>query len=176
MKYWILIILFSTSLLWANDGLKVGDSAPTFSLPQVGGDYFFLRDVSGPKLRKPWKNKTKYVVVMSFFATWCVPCQKEIPHLEEVKKQLKDAPVKIMLVDVGEKPEVLDPYLAKKKPKLPVLADRYQMVSKKYNVKSLPTMVVIDKQGNVRRYSKGFKDDPGFCKELFDFLSRLAAE
>ncbi len=176
MKYWILIILFSASLLKADGGLKVGDPAPVFSLPQVGGDYFFLRDVSGEKLRKPWKNKTKYVVVMSFFATWCVPCQKEIPHLTEVKKQLKDAPVKILLVDVGEKPDVLNPYLAKKKLELPVLADRYQMVSKKFNVKSLPTMVIIDKQGKVRRYTKGFKNDPGFSKELFDFLSRLAAE
>jgi len=176
MKHFILIFIFSVSVLWAQDSLKVGDAAPVFSLPIASGDYFFLRDVSGLKLRKPWKNKTKYVVAMSFFATWCAPCQKEIPHLTEVQKQLKQAPVKIMMVDVGEKPEVLNPYLAKKKLELPVLMDRFQVVSEKYQVKGLPSLVIIDKQGKVRRYSKGFKNNSDFSAELFNFLSSLAAE
>ena len=84
------------------DSLRVGCEAPVFSLPDAENNYVFLRDLCGKKLRKPWIKKEKQVVVLSFFATWCAPCQKEIPYLMQIQEQYKSQKVKVFLIDVGE--------------------------------------------------------------------------
>lgn len=170
----ITISLFNLSFGQSeNAGLKVGDEAPSFSLPDLNNNYIFLRDYSGEKLRKPWKNKTKYVVVVSFFATWCGPCKKEIPHLEQLQKEYKDQNIKFFLVNVGEEREKLDAFLSQNKIKLKILHDRYQQTSEKYGANSLPRLIMIDKEGKVQLVKKGFKDGESFLKELRSLIEKL---
>jgi len=158
------------------DSLAVGTAAPPFSLQSLDGGYVFLRDYCGEKLRKPWLNKTKHVVVLSFFATWCVPCQREIPQLIKIQNLLKDQPVKFFLIDVGEKKSKVKPFIEEKGYTLPVLLDVYQVVAKKYGAHSLPRLVIVDKQGKVRLYHKGFKNPPDFVPETKAFIEKLLAE
>ncbi len=51
--------------------VHVGDSAPDFTLPDTAGNGISLSDFSGD------------IVLLNFFATWCVPCQVEAPQLED---------------------------------------------------------------------------------------------
>jgi len=172
----VLNIMFSSLSAQANESpIKKGDPSPVFSLPDLQNNYVFLRDYSGQKLRKPWKNKTKYVVVMSFFATWCAPCKREIPHLEKLKTEFSDKKVKFFLIDVGEEREVLDGFLKKNKISLTVLHDRYQQTAEKFGATSLPRLIVIDKQGTIQLIKKGFKDGDSFMKEMRTLISELLA-
>ena len=100
MKFFV-IVIFVLTILYSNllaqdteSPVKMGDQSPAFSLPDLQNNYIFLRDYNGEKLRKPWKNKTKYAVVISFFATWCGPCKKEIPYLEKLQTEFTDQKVK----------------------------------------------------------------------------------
>ena len=105
----ILNIFFLTRMLPAQQLSKpliVDEKAPTFYLKTIDGKDFYLRDFCG-KLRQPWKNKTQHVLVISFFATWCLPCMKEIPELERIADKYKDENVKVLLVDVKEKKELI---------------------------------------------------------------------
>ena len=68
-------------------GLKIGDIAPSWALMVGPGQFEFLKnwtEVKGKRLRKPMSQPDRYVVVMSFFATWCKPCMKELPHLQNI--------------------------------------------------------------------------------------------
>ena len=170
-----MLTIFSSNLFGqaSESPIKIGDPSPVFSLPDLQNKYVFLRDYSGVKLRKPWKNKTKYVIVMSFFATWCAPCKKEIPYLEKLKTELKDKKIKFFLVDVGEEREVLDRFLNKNKISLTVLHDRYQQTAEKFGANSLPRLIVIDKEGTIQLIKKGFKDGDSFMKEMRTLLSDL---
>lgn len=173
----LLVSLVSSSLFAgksAAPSLKVGDKAPTFYLRDVQNNDVFLRDFCGQKLRKPWKNKEKYVVVLSFWATWCGPCQKEIPVLQEIMDGYKGRKVKAFLVNVGEKKEKVAPFVEKKKFRLPVLLDIYSMVSsKKYQTSSLPRLFVIDQNGIIRHMEKGFKGADHLRGELKKALDKL---
>lgn len=157
------------------DSLKTGSEAPVFSLPDAENNYVFLRDLCGKKLRKPWIKKEKQVVVLSFFATWCAPCQKEIPYLMQIQEQYKSQNVKVFLVDVGESRGKALPFIKKRGFTLPVLLDQYQIVAKKYGAHSLPRLVVIDKNGIVQKYKRGFEDGEAFLKEMNQLLDKLIA-
>jgi peroxiredoxin len=173
----LLIFMVATQLVFAQDnGLKVGDEAPTFSLPDMNLKYVSLRDFSGAKLRKPWKNKTKHVVVISFFATWCKPCMKEIPHLQNVRDSFDDQPVKFFLIDVGEDQKKVSTFLRNKDINIPVLLDRYQKTAEKYDALTLPRLFVVDKNGVVRKEQKGFANPAHFESEMKALITGLLSE
>jgi len=101
----IMLNTFQTSPVFAQQqdsirkALVVGDEAPRFVLKDLSGEYVYLRDYTGKKLRQPWKQREKHVVVLSFFATWCLPCKIELPILDEIAARFIDEPLMIYLVD-----------------------------------------------------------------------------
>lgn len=186
MKKWLLVntILFVLAFLsltraqdsTPSDTLKKGDLAPTFSLPDLDNTYIFLRDFSGTELRKPWINKTKYVVVLSFFATWCGPCKQEIPFLEQLRQEYKSKPIKFYLIDVGEEPEKVKPFVTNSSIKIPVLIDRYMQTAQKYGAQSLPRLVVIDQDGSIVKLKRGFKNGELFLQEMREVIGPLLTQ
>jgi len=152
----IFLIIFSINVM--ADDLVEGMEAPVFSLPNTDNEYVALRDICGKTLRKPWKNKTKYVVVISFFASWCKPCIAEIPHLQKVAEKFKDKNVKFYLINVGEPKETIDKFLENKEVSLTILMDRYNKISEKYDALKLPRLFVIDPDGFIQLQKRGFGD------------------
>lgn len=170
----ISVVLFAGGFVFAEDPvIAVGQEAPTFSLPDLDQKYITLRDLCGKSLRKPWKNKTKHVVVLSFFATWCKPCIAEIPHLEALEKEFTSQPVKFFLVDVGEDRDKIVNFKNKKNIGLSILLDRYQKTATNYDALTLPRLVIIDKEGIIRKEQKGFSDPEAFEKELKNLIAEL---
>ncbi|HBR86573.1 MAG TPA: hypothetical protein DEA65_01880, partial [Candidatus Marinimicrobia bacterium] len=63
-------------------GLKPGDLAPSWALMYAPGKFEFLKNWTverDKKLRKFMSQPDRYPMVLSFFATWCKPCMKELP-------------------------------------------------------------------------------------------------
>ena len=174
----IFLALIGFTLAFADSskglGPKEGQQAPAFYLKDLQGNNVFLRDFCGETLRKPWKNKTKHVVVLSFFATWCVPCQKEIPILQELQQKYDDQPLKIFLINVGEKKDKVAPFVKEKGYTIPVLLDKYNVIAaKKYKVFALPHLYIIDREGKIRLVKQGFKDRENFMDTVLPVLEGL---
>lgn len=153
--------------------LAIGDDAPSFVLKDLSGEYIFLRDYTGKKLRQPWKKREKHVVVLSFFATWCIPCRTEIPILGKIAARYKDELLLIYLLDLEEKAEKIIPFIEEFNVSIPVLLDEYGVVAKKYgmvsekdNLAALPQLFLIDKEGTIRYLSRGLKDAEKFHSSL----------
>lgn len=66
--------------------------------------------------------------------------------------------VRIFLVDVEEETKKVEPFLKEAGVTLPVLMDRYSVVSQKYGVQGLPTLVVIGKDGTIKAIRSGYND------------------
>ena len=152
--------------------LKVGDEAPTFFVRDLGEKNFFLSDTLN--LGRP--------TVLSFFATWCVPCRAEMPELDTLSQSYKD--VNFYLVDVSgltqgkskmkEDPEKVKMMIDKLGVSLQVLMDKYGKVAEKYGVKSLPRLVVIDAKSTVHYIHDGYA--PGDEKKLKEVLDKLLSD
>lgn len=155
------------------DPLCIGCEAPTFSLQSLDQQYVSLRTFCGQELIKPWINKTKHIVILSFFATWCEPCKKEIPHLEKLQEEFKDLPLKFFLIDVGEERDKVKEFVDKESVKIPVLLDRYQKTAERFDALTLPRLFVIDQNGLIQRKQKGFSNPDDFLIEMRELINIL---
>lgn len=157
----IFIILSVNSVLTAqsikNDQLSVGDSSPTFFLRDLNGDDFFLSDYVGEPRNRYNNQARKKVVILSFFATWCVPCKEELPELQSISNKYSNETLLTVLIDVNEKNDEVKNFVKSLDVQLPVLLDRYGKVSEGYDIISLPTLFIIDDEGIIRFISKSFR-------------------
>lgn len=114
--------------------------APDFSLEDMDGMDWTLSQLRGK------------VVMLNFWASWCPPCREEIPSMESVYQDLKDAGFVVLAINQWEEPDHVFSYMGQLEvyPSFPILFDRDSSVSDRYGVKGLPTTLLIDRQGRIR--------------------------
>ena len=131
--------------------------APTFSLPTLAKDRISLRVFCGDTLQKPHINATRHIVVLSFWATYCKPCKKELPELMKFAKKHTTDSIKIFALSIDrEGSSIVAPFVKENGITLPVLLDQYRKTAERYGVTSLPALFVIDERGIIRFSSVGF--------------------
>jgi len=105
------------------------------------------------------------VVIMSFWATWCAPCLAEMPHLEQMYKDLgdhnadgtQDFTVLSISIDDARDRSKIKPLIRSKQLSFPVLWDRGSQVSSIYNPSgSAPLTIIIDQEGNLVETIPGY--------------------
>ena len=169
-------------------GLKIGDIAPSWALMSAPGKFEFLKtwtEEKGKKLRKPVTQPDRYVVLLSFFATWCKPCMKELPHLQNLYQKYKDEKIKFFLIDITEATRTVKgledspkagPFLLNKGITMPILYDSRGIAKERYGAKTLPRLYVVDKYRTIQLAKTGFDADEDFEGELAAVIDRLLAE
>ena len=146
--------------------LKLNDSAPAFSLRDSEGKVFSLSDVVGAKNN----GKVKGVVV-SFFATWCIPCRNELRLINAVTEPLNQKGVKVVFVNVKEDFKTIRNLLAELKVDKPiVLSDSDGKTAERYGVRFFPTTFFIGADGSVKHFIYG---EIRNWKELMDNVQDL---
>jgi thiol-disulfide isomerase/thioredoxin len=116
----------------------VGRPAPDFTLPRPGGDELTLAELRGK------------AVVLNFWASWCGPCEAEMPELQEAARKFGDKGLVVVGVNQGEPAEIVVDYLARLGITFPIALDTAVKVSATYRVNSLPTTFFIDRDGILR--------------------------
>ena len=111
--------------------------SPDFTLATLGGESFALDDLRG------------IPVVLNFWATWCGPCQRELPALQGAAERYAGE-VLIVGVDQGEAAETVQKYVDDLGLTFPVPMDAELEVGNRYNVKGMPTTYFIDGNGIIR--------------------------
>jgi thiol-disulfide isomerase/thioredoxin len=170
----------ATSPLGRKDSLRIGEDAPPFVMRDLIADTaVYMRDFTGKTLRDDWKNaKTRHVVVISFWATWCQPCKIEIPKLTQMAEKFKGKPIKFFLVNTMEKAEQNEDSVRQQYTQrgytLPCLIDPGLRFAGLYTVRGLPMLIVIDKFGVVRKINRGFHEN--FDIELEQMLNDVLNE
>ncbi len=148
-RFAALIILITALLLGCTDrrAPSGGTAAADFTLQDLNGKSVRLSDYRGK------------VVILDFWATWCPPCRASIPGLEKIYKAYKDKGLVILAVslDQGEWDSVKS-FSAEYGITYTVLKGN-EDVSDKYQVRTIPMLLVIDKEGRIAKRYLGFGND-----------------
>jgi thiol-disulfide isomerase/thioredoxin len=140
--------------------LPPGAFAPSFSLQSPGGERHSLSMWCGKQLSKPHVNKVQHTIIVSFWATYCLPCQKEIPELMKFAEKHAKDPIKIFCISLDKEGEqIVSPFVKQKGYTIPVLLDPYKRIAANFGVKSLPALFVIGPDGIIRYSSVGYNED-----------------
>ena len=140
--------------------LPPGTEAPGFSMPSLSGKRESLTIWCGKNLSKPYVNNVPHIVIVSFWATYCKPCHKEIPELEKFYQKHKGENIKIFLISIDTKGAgIVIPFAKEKNYTLPILFDPYKKTAQRYGVKSLPALFVIGPDGVIRYSSMGYTEE-----------------
>lgn len=171
-----------------DSSLKAGDLAPSWALMYAPGKFEFLKNWTiekGQRLRRFSTQPDRHIVVLSFFATWCQPCMKELPHLQNLYEAYEGKKVKFFLIDITEatrnNPGFEDSphageFLTKKGITIPILYDTRGVAKDRYHVSTLPRLFIIDRYQTIRLTKKGFHEGEDFEGELTHMIDQLLAE
>jgi len=142
--------------------LAPGAQAPAFELGSQSGKPVDLANYKGQ------------VVLINFWATWCGPCRKEMPVLDQLYSKYK--PLGFTLLGVNVEPDSSNAtgFLKSTPVTFPILFDTDSKVSKLYEVAGMPSTVIVDRKGNVRYIHRGY--NPGEENEYLDQIRSLVRE
>jgi thiol-disulfide isomerase/thioredoxin len=122
------------------------------------------------------------VVLVSFGATWCLPCKEELKALEQLKKEYKDKPVRFLWVSIEGEDEVSDgalrDYAKGLKLSFPVLRDPDRTIFARYSQRlRMPTILFFDRDGKLSLPNHvGMADAPLYMATMRKRLDKLLTE
>ncbi len=154
----LVMVLFAASAP-ALFPLEVGEKAPPFVNLNLQHQRVWSRDHLGQR----W-------VILDFFATDCEGCKKELPILERLQADYGSLGLEVIVFATDPQGEELVlPYFRQTPTSLTVLLDNYQTAVKRYGVKEIPSVFLVDPQGIIVLAEAGFRED------LYERVSALLA-
>lgn len=140
--------------------VTVGDAAPGCALTTIdGGQKYDLSEFKGK------------VVYVDFWASWCGPCAKSFPFLNELDRQFKDRGLQIVGVNLDENREDAKAFLSSYPAGFTIAEDADSQCAKTFDVKAMPSSYIIDRNGIVHHVHLGLR--PGETKDLLAMVEKL---
>jgi peroxiredoxin len=133
----LFVILLALPVL-AKPVLKIGSPAPSFILPDLDGRSVSLDKYLG-----------RNVIVLSFFASWSKTCDQEMDFLQGLHEEYRNMGLKVVGVSYDRKAKGLSAYVDKNKLDVTILHDKKLTTLKDYRILIIPTLFVIDLEGNI---------------------------
>ena len=143
-------------------GRDVSEKLAPFDVQLLDGKKFNTKTLAG----KP--------TIITFWASWCGPCKKELPILAALYNQYKDQGLAVLAISVDSDEAKLKAYLASNPLPFPVARDPDGSLLDSFNNRGVPTSLWIQKDGTIRLRTTGVP--PGGDKRLDELVTELLAK
>lgn len=148
----LVFLLIFTKGIFAQDQftiVKEGEAAPDFSYETEPGKTQMLSELKGK------------VVWINFFATWCGPCRKELPHLQKdvYDKYIENDDFVLIILGREHSWEEVNKFKEEQKFSMPFYPDPKREIFAMFAQQNIPRNFIIDKEGKVALSSVGFNEE-----------------
>jgi len=137
---------------------QLGESAPAYGALDMAGDSVRLADLRGE------------VVLLNVWATWCIPCRREVPELQALHTELAGKGLRVVgvSVDASGSEDVVRSFAEEFGMTYTILRDPGEVVSSRFRIQGVPASLLIDRQGTViwRHIGPFEKDNPALREAL----------
>jgi len=127
-----------------------------------------LTDVNGKKVNVADYGKSGKITVLSFWATWCIPCKKELTNINDLYDDWKkkyNLQIVAVSIDDSRSTSKVKPYIDGQRWNYDVLLDVNQDLKRELNIQSVPFVVVVDQNGNIAFTHSGYVDGDEYVLE-----------
>ncbi len=161
--------LLLTPALFAVGASLASFSSAAVAPPSTAPD-FTLRSSEGHNLRL--HEQRGQIVMVNFWASWCAPCKVELPHLNRLYDKYRASGFVLLGVNIDEDPRLAASIAQRMGLKFPILLDSDKAVAKRYDLGTMPSTVIIDRDGRVRQVHLGYRDglEAIYEKQVRDLL------
>jgi len=121
-----------------------GKPAPDFALKSDSGRNIRLSELRGQ------------VVLINFWATWCPPCRQELPQLNDIYTRHRSTGFMLLAVNVDDKRADAEAMIKRLGLRFPTLFDEAKKVAALYRVDTMPSTLLVDRDGRVRYVHRGY--------------------
>jgi cytochrome c biogenesis protein CcmG, thiol:disulfide interchange protein DsbE len=129
------------------DATGVGEQAPPFSLITAKGETIALADLRGR------------IVYVDFWASWCAPCRRSFPWMNEMQQRYAERGLTIVAVNVDRRRADADQFLQANAARFAVVFDDRGATPLAYSVRGMPSSYLVDARGTIVDVEQGFRDD-----------------
>jgi thiol-disulfide isomerase/thioredoxin len=110
------------------------------------------------------------VVVLNFWATWCVPCRTEMPDMEATYRKYRDQGLVILAVNADESSEAIAVFVNELGLTFPILRDSQRKARDAYDIRFLPTTLFLNRDGRVFAREVGLLDQKALLAQIGPLL------
>jgi thiol-disulfide isomerase/thioredoxin len=157
--YAVMAMITTTSIMAA----EIGSAMPECALTSLADKQ--------PFNLQQFKGKVIYV---DFWASWCGPCAKSFPFMNELSLDFKDKGLQVIGVNLDEVSADAQSFLARYPANFVITADTGEQCAKSFGVQAMPSTYLVDRNGTVRHVHLGFR--AGEAEELRTLVEQLLAE
>lgn len=138
---------------------RPGQAAPELKLKTIDGESFDLKDARGR-----W-------AFVHFWASWCGPCRREMPTIQEISQKLDSKQWEIVLVNTAEDEDTIFNFISIVAPEMQPLMDLDGVVTERWKSRGLPSTFLVDPKGRIQYLALGGR--PWNRDEYVKFLIAL---
>lgn len=146
--------------VWSDEAVTVGSIAPKFD--------FYSLDETEKLVLESYRGEWVYV---DFWASWCPPCAKSFPWMNELSNDVDLSEVNIVAISVDREKKSMKKFVERFSPLFPVAWDPEGKIATLYNVPAMPTSYLVGPDGVVRLVHLGFRENDG--KNLHEQIRRI---
>lgn len=114
------------------------------------------------------------VVYVDFWASWCIPCRKSFPWMNQLQQKYQNKGLVILSVNLDHDRKLADEFLVQHPAKFPVIYDPKGLIARKYKLKGMPSSFIINRVGNIVSSHVGFnkKKSMAYEQEIIKLLNQ----
>lgn len=154
-------ICLVTAFIFTNISHAEVTEAPAIKLPAAGGEFELA------------KHRGE-VVYLDFWASWCIPCRKSFPWMNEMSAKYKDQGLKVIAVNLDKDKKLADEFLKKVEAHFTIAFDPVGDSARAYKLRGMPSSYLIGRDGNLYASHIGFreKDKPKMEQAIQQLLKQ----
>jgi thiol-disulfide isomerase/thioredoxin len=130
-----------------------------FDLPDLNGKIVSLEDFKGK------------VLVINFWATWCPPCEEDMPKLNQLQKRYKNEGLVVIGIALDKDSlNLVEPFVREKRIGYPILRGNEEVLGTVEDFSGVPTTLIVDPKGDIKKKYDGSFDKDDLEKSLRELL------
>ena len=120
------------------------DTFPHFSLP-------------GTEQKVSLTDHRGSVIYLDFWASWCSPCRKSFPWMNDIQSRYRDAGLTVIAINLDESRELAESFLKTMPVDFTVVFDKSGQTASDFNIMAMPSSFLIDRNGKIIKKHMGFR-------------------